>query len=920
MSERKHSSTADRNLLFGILAVQLNFIDRDALVAAMNAWVLEKHKPLGHILLENQKLTAEQLQAINTLIEQHLKLHDNNPELSLLSTKVVLADLLLTEDDDVRASIAKLAPVATDSETVTHRPSSSDDERYRKLRHHADGGQGRVFVAEDAELHREVALKEIKGEYADDSDRRSRLVLEAEITGGLEHPGIVPIYGLGTYPDGRPYYAMRFIRGDNLDTTFKEFHAVDKPGRDVGERSLAFRQLLRRFVDVCNAVAYAHSRGVVHRDLKPKNVMIGKFGETLVVDWGLAKFGVKNPGSERLAGVADPERTLRPASGTSVDLTLEGVQVGTPPYMSPEQAAGRILELGPASDIYSLGSLLYVLLTGKLPFSAATKEEILAKVQRGRFTPPKQVKPAIPAALDAICCKAMSLHPNDRYQSALELAAEIEHWLGDEAVAAYREPWIVRAGRWARRHRTAVASAGVFVLCASIALAISTAFISAEQRRTEEQRRRAVENYQISREQSFNIIKLIESSEPEFARVPLLHERRADLLKTASDACREFLQQEPNDVELIRRSASIYRYAANFHRLIYEHDQAMLPYQDAIALRRRLTNEFAEADQQFQLCDVLRDLASSQKDQGRLQDATHSLEEALGIAESLWKSEPGRPSYRRGLALLLMNRALLQARRTDSGASRPALAQLQRAIDLFRGLVEGPAAERHPYESLLLAAALNQRAIQERESANLDGALKSHAEAVKLLKDLFDAKLKDVNEADATHFRAECQLEQCLTWAKIGNPKYLTSAEANAGLAVNKLFELARSYPRLPAYRESLAKAFRVRGQIRLQGKNFPGAREHFKSAKELLDALVQQYSSLPSLRGELGATLTGLGEVAKQIKDDDATKWFELAEAEVNAARKRSPDDIQWQRLWNELKRARQPQPETQGAAGSEM
>src|SRR5262249_52918618 len=143
--------------------------------------------------------------------------------------------------------------------------------------------------AHDHELHREVALKEIQDRHADHPESRGRFLLEAEITGGLEHPGIVPVYGLGTYADGRPYYAMRFIKGDSLKDAIERFHKTDVAGRDPGERTLALRQLLRRLIDVCNAIAYAHSRGILHRDLKPGNIMLGRYGETLVVDWGLAK-------------------------------------------------------------------------------------------------------------------------------------------------------------------------------------------------------------------------------------------------------------------------------------------------------------------------------------------------------------------------------------------------------------------------------------------------------------------------------------------------------------------------------------------------------------------------------------------------------------------------------------------------------
>jgi serine/threonine-protein kinase len=240
---------------------------------------------------------------------------------------------------------------------------------------------------------------------------------------------------------------MRFVKGDNLKEAIRRFHEAEKPGRDPGERSLALRDLLRRFVDVCNAVAYAHSRGVLHRDLKPGNIMLGKYGETLIVDWGLAKSIGRSDGTR-----TTEESTWQPSSGSDWAATVMGTVIGTPAYMSPEQAAGWLDLLGPASDIYSLGATLYALLTGTAPFDESDKVELLQQVQRGAWLTPRQVKANTPAALDAICRKAMAPKPQDRYVTALALAADVEHWLADEPVTAYREPWTVRSGRWLRRH------------------------------------------------------------------------------------------------------------------------------------------------------------------------------------------------------------------------------------------------------------------------------------------------------------------------------------------------------------------------------------------------------------------------------------------------------------------------------------
>ncbi|HMC11924.1 MAG TPA: protein kinase, partial [Pirellulaceae bacterium] len=355
--------------------------------------------------------------------------------------------------------------------------------RYQILRHHARGGLGCVSVALDERLKREVALKELLNHHADNSASRSRFVLEAEVTGSLEHPGIVPIYGLGKFPDGRPYYAMRFIRGGSLTQAIKRFHDANRKGSNQGNDTLEFRQLLRRFIDVCNAVEYAHSRGVLHRDLKPDNVMLGEYGETLLVDWGLAKVtGRQEPAAEAGSPVASK---LPQLASSSSNETMAGVAIGTPQFMSPEQAAGRLDRLGPASDVYSLGATLYCLLTGGPPIRESTVEETLRCVLKGDYPRPRQRSPGTSASLEAVCLKAMALDREQRYPSARALVDDLEHWLANEPVTAYRESWTMRLARFARRHRVWTQAAATTLLVVAIVSAIAV-YITHQQRRVAE--------------------------------------------------------------------------------------------------------------------------------------------------------------------------------------------------------------------------------------------------------------------------------------------------------------------------------------------------------------------------------------------------------------------------------------------------
>jgi eukaryotic-like serine/threonine-protein kinase len=462
------SSSSDRNLLFGLLALQNNFIDREALVDAFHRWTGDHTRPLDQVLIERGALTRNRHALLTGLVDEYINLHGDHLQngLAALSTiGSVREDLSRIADSELEASLRHVSSAHHDDDpyrTVAQLSvceAASAGSRFRILRSHARGGLGEVFLARDAELNRDVALKVIKEELADDPGYRARFELEAEVTGGLEHPGIVPVHSLGHTADGRPYYAMRFIQGKTLKEAIADFHESERqPKRDLSRSILELRELLSRFINVCNAVAYAHSRGVLHRDLKPGNIMLGKYGETLVVDWGLAK-AVDKP--DPASAFDRSELPLKPVTSCTLEPTLAGSAVGTPAYMSPEQVDSRVGAPGVRSDVYCLGATLYHLLTGRAPCQAEQVGEIYEKVLAGDFPPPRSIHPRIAPALEAICLKSLARKPEDRYATAQELKADLERWLAGEPVSCYQEPFLQRMWRSGRRNPWVARGVGI---------------------------------------------------------------------------------------------------------------------------------------------------------------------------------------------------------------------------------------------------------------------------------------------------------------------------------------------------------------------------------------------------------------------------------------------------------------------------
>ena len=284
------------------------------------------------------------------------------------------------------------------------------------------GGMGRVLVAEDPELGRIVAIKVLLDPSRVRHDQLQRFVAEARITSQLEHPNIIPVHDLGVTPDGQLYFVMKRVDGEGLDQVILRLAAGQA---DTVEHWTRHR-LLTTFVQLCNAVGYAHERGVLHRDLKPANVMLGSFGEVLLMDWGVARL----PEQMQPQDEAEESSSISLAPNTTAT-TLEGATVGTPGFLAPEQASGIFSALGPFSDVWSLGAILYELITHKPAFTGATARQVLYTAAQSSPKDPRSRAPQlnIPDEIAEICLRSLARQPGDRFDTALELGEAVEGFL-----------------------------------------------------------------------------------------------------------------------------------------------------------------------------------------------------------------------------------------------------------------------------------------------------------------------------------------------------------------------------------------------------------------------------------------------------------------------------------------------------------
>lgn len=850
----------NQELLIAALALLTSAVPREAVHSALLKRSENPEQDLAQLLKEGGWLDKGQVEALKCLVESHLRNHNGDLRASIdaWNAEALTQDLLTEVEQTAPGSTLGTALDPHLGSTIgasdqgerrgtppRETPNFTQDQRFVRIRLHAQGGIGDVYLARDRELQRNVALKEIQQKYVDRRDQQDRFLLEAEITGNLEHPGIVPVYSLGRNAAGRPFYAMRFIEGESFSAAIKRFHderkqaATAAKGQTGSLWGVEFQQLLRRFLDVCDAIEYAHSRNVIHRDLKPGNIMLGQYGETLVVDWGLAKIVGKNDivAEHVESGIGDDFDLTQVAGGitaTAGGETQPGTTIGTPAYMSPEQAHGAIEELGPASDVYSLGATLYELLTGSVPYPGKHAGETVRLVREGKLKPPRALQPSLPAPLEAICVQAMASNPADRYQSARELAVDLEHWMADEPVIAYPERAPQKVGRWLRRHRTLTYGLGMTLGGIALVATIALFVLNDARRRESDARAEAESNFQMA-------LKAVDTYLTNVSENRLLKEQdtldirtlRQELLESALPFYKEFVEKRAQDPKLREQLANAYFRLGDITRVIGTSQDALEYYRSAHALWGPLASSHPEnLEFQSRLADC--DLALAQLVKSKdLPRALESLNQALASYEQMVLLKPDEPRYQSSLAECYSELGLCLSYRNEVESS---LGRLHKCREILQELVKSY--PDHIDYKKDLAQCVNRIGFVDFTRRDYPAALKHYEEFQNQCQEILDDVKEGPKPQKILDMLAQSYFNIAVMQSERADAERSLEASEKAAECWSNLVKLA---PSVTGYKRDLGRTYFSRAWTQHQMGKDAEAMASADAALKIYDRLIKE-------------------------------------------------------------------------------
>ncbi|HEY2154767.1 MAG TPA: protein kinase [Isosphaeraceae bacterium] len=863
----------DRNLLFGALTVNADLVDDGQLTQACTAWAAGEAETLADVMVDRGFITQGDRAEVERMLDRKLKKHGGDVAGTLAATIDGPTRQALTQVAD--EAIQKTMSMAPDRaghvvlSAISVNPTTT--ERYTRTRLHATGGIGRVWLARDASFGREVALKEIRPEREGNDVVWSRFLEEARITGQLEHPGIVPVYELGAGGDGaHPFYTMRFVKGRTLTEASHDYHKARVEGKATPLDQAA---LLNAFVGVCNALAYAHSRGVIHRDLKGQNVVLGDYGEVIVLDWGLAKL-VDTPDAEGvdLATLPDDGHHAR-------FQTLAGRALGTPAYMPPEQASGRLDVVDRLSDVYGLGAILYEIITGRPPYDGTKTADILRKVIEEAPPRPRAVVPGTSPALEAVCLKAMAKKQTGRYASAAALADDVRRYLADEPVAAYPEPLLVRAGRWAKKHRTPVAAAAALLVTATIALSVSTVLIRRERNEARFQRNEA----RVQRGQARNAVDDMYTEVAEKWLEDRLDPVQKQFLEKALAYYETFAGQDGADMPVRLERGRAYQRMGDILLKLGRRDEADKAYRKASGLIGAVAADFpGESEPKHHLANAKASLGVLLSDRGDFAGAKTLFEDARSIQNPLVAAGQATPQDR--LFLARADRGLAEVHR-KRGENSEAVLLFQAACSVLE-----PASD---FKDEFLPArkvtadARDRLGLIYKETGKLDLAAESFNVEAGVMQAVVDEfpTIPGPRQALVNAMRSLGLVQQKLE----GQGE---AALASLRRAAESADRLTKDFPLRPEYRRDAAKCHNNLGQILFFHGHLPAAEPHYRDAVAHYERLIAEVPDVLQYRHDLARTCNNLGLVLRAVgKPEEAGRFCERTVEIYSDLAARAPD-----------------------------
>ncbi len=781
------------------------------------------------------------------------------------------------------------------------------------------GGIGRVLIAHDVHLGREVAVKEllhrvdgVSGSKVSTNPRESlaaaRFLREARLTGQLEHPNIVPVYELGTRADGTLYYTMKVVRGRNLASALESVK---------GDGLRARMKFISHYADLCDAIAYAHSRGVIHRDIKPENVMVGEFGETVVLDWGLAK--PKNAKDLRgdEAAVADDDvrvdaSTRTTDAGRGLAATDDGTLLGTPMYMSPEQAQGDLESIDERSDVWALGVVLYEILTGDVPFNGKSAIDLLLKIVNGGFDKVNAVCPEAPPELAAIAEKALSRNPAYRYADARAMAEEVRSYMTGGRVQAYNYRAWTLVKRWAGKHKAALVVAALG-LVALIALGVvSYVQIADERDRAMHAEAEAVTQMQAaktalaraeaaeaeakrSRDSAEGLVRYMVSDlkdrlEP-LGQLALLSDV-ANAIDTHYDDTSGAIGAGMGAVEdpaRVRNRAAVTALMGDVARARGDLAAASAAYAKAEILRDALVDVGGSPDYRADRAESHRQRGQLLRMQGDLTASRVELDKARGMRTALFAAHPDVLIYRRAHVQSELDEGDMA---TLLGDLPKAEASYRKAVDLARELVrlatDPTLNERARFD---LSVALDGVGTTQLDQKRLDAARAAFEEALELRKALLE---KRPSNQDWRHRMATSHARLGEIDEALGNDEVALKSWQRA---TNMMERLVRQDPENARWARDLAVNLNHLGDLQLRAGKHELAVASFTKALEQLEALAEKDESNVELQRDVEVAHNRIGKAALAMaKLPEALASFEKGFAVAERLAKKDASNALWQ------------------------